>query len=112
MGLICHVKELMKALAISLENSLTRELELYDRVTEEEFEIVRQSKSERRKEILTDMSVSSFCLFYKKIFKKLYFINTSISVGTFQRSYLVKLWRMHILVFNISHYVGSFIFIS
>ena len=63
---MCHVKELMKALAISLENSLTRELELYDRVTEEEFEIVRQSKSERRKEILTDMSVSSFCLFLQK----------------------------------------------
>ncbi|XP_011501036.1 PREDICTED: glutamate receptor ionotropic, delta-1, partial [Ceratosolen solmsi marchali] len=56
MGLMCHIKEMMKALAISLENSLLTELELYDRVTEEEFEVVRLSKTDRKKEIIRSMN--------------------------------------------------------
>ncbi|XP_031786808.1 ionotropic receptor 93a isoform X2 [Nasonia vitripennis] len=56
MGLMCHVKELVRALAISLENSLLNELELYDRVTEEEFEVVRLSKAERKQEIVKSVN--------------------------------------------------------
>jgi ionotropic glutamate receptor len=57
MGLMCHIKEMVKALAVSLENSLLSELELYDRVTEEEFEVVRLSKLERKKEIIKSLNV-------------------------------------------------------
>ncbi|XP_023248636.1 ionotropic receptor 93a [Copidosoma floridanum] len=56
MGLACHVKEMIRALAKSLENSLMSEQELYDRVTEEEFEVVRLTKAERKVEIIRNMN--------------------------------------------------------
>lgn len=58
MGLKCHVRELVSALAISLENSLTSERDLYELVTEEEFEIVRLTKTERKNEIIKGINVN------------------------------------------------------
>lgn len=57
MGLFCHVKEIIKALAKSLEDSLETENELYQTVTEEEFEVVRLSKAERKRELLKNIMV-------------------------------------------------------
>ncbi|XP_023313506.1 ionotropic receptor 93a [Trichogramma pretiosum] len=56
MGLTCHLSELVRALALSLEQSLHAELELYERVTEEEFEVVRLSKAERQREIISNVN--------------------------------------------------------
>ena len=58
MGLKCHIKELVSALTICLENSLMTERELYELVTEEEFEIVRLSKAERKNEIIKGIKVN------------------------------------------------------
>ncbi|CAB0040639.1 unnamed protein product [Trichogramma brassicae] len=55
-GLTCHLSELVRALALSLEQSLHAELELYERVTEEEFEVVRLSKAERQREIISNVN--------------------------------------------------------
>lgn len=62
MGLTCHIKEFVRSLAMSLESSLKTELELYDSVTEEEFEVVRLSKAERKDEIIKSVNVRKFAL--------------------------------------------------
>lgn len=69
MGLMCHVKEIVRALAISLEKSLLSELELYDRVTEEEFEVVRLSKAERKKEIIKNINVRTWYFYNFFVYK-------------------------------------------
>ncbi|KMQ91986.1 glutamate receptor delta-2 subunit, partial [Lasius niger] len=51
-SLMCHIKELVAALANALKLSLMTEIELYSHVSDEEFEIIRLSKRERRREIL------------------------------------------------------------
>lgn len=58
--LLCHVQELVAALANAIKLSLIIEIELYNRVSEEEFELVRLSKRERRREILKNIRVRVF----------------------------------------------------
>lgn len=58
--LLCHVQELATALANALKLSLMIEIELYNRVSEEEFEFIRLSKRERRQEILKNIRVCTF----------------------------------------------------
>ncbi|XP_072742853.1 ionotropic receptor 93a isoform X1 [Anoplolepis gracilipes] len=51
-NLMCYVQELITALSNALQLSLMTEIELYNHVTNEEFEIIRLNKRERRREIL------------------------------------------------------------
>nr|QHN69192.1 ionotropic receptor 11 [Sirex nitobei] len=55
-GLMCHVREVMRAVAVALENSLLNEIELYDEMTDEEFEVTRLTKYERHQEIIQNMN--------------------------------------------------------
>lgn len=59
-SLMCHIKELVAALANALKLSLMTEIELYSHVSDEEFEIIRLSKRERRREILKLIKVRIF----------------------------------------------------
>nr|ARN17849.1 ionotropic receptor 3 [Cephus cinctus] len=54
-NLDCYGKEIIRALAITLDNAYVKEIELYEQVTDEEFEIVRLTKAERRREIIENM---------------------------------------------------------
>ncbi|XP_046750223.1 uncharacterized protein LOC124413578 [Diprion similis] len=54
-GFTCDVKELTRALAIALEDSLAEETKLSEHVTEEEFEAIRFTKRERRRDVLDKM---------------------------------------------------------
>ncbi|XP_046624536.1 uncharacterized protein LOC124307152 [Neodiprion virginianus] len=54
-GLTCDVKDLTRALAIALEDSLAEETKLSEQVTEEEFEAIRFTKRERRRDVLDKM---------------------------------------------------------
>lgn len=56
-GLICYVRELTRALAVGTESSLAKEIALSDHVAEEEFEAIRLTKRERRREVLDKMEV-------------------------------------------------------
>ncbi|XP_063979673.1 ionotropic receptor 93a isoform X2 [Diachasmimorpha longicaudata] len=51
-GATCHARELVGALGIALEKSLSMEIELYDRVTEEEFEEAGLTKFVRSRNII------------------------------------------------------------
>lgn len=51
-NLMCHIQELTMALNNALKISLRTEIELYNHVSNEEFEIIRLNKRERRREIL------------------------------------------------------------
>ncbi|XP_051164696.1 ionotropic receptor 93a [Leptopilina boulardi] len=55
-GLFCHLKELIKSLSLALEISYQSELDLFSRVTDEEFEVLRLSKEERAKEITENLN--------------------------------------------------------
>ncbi|XP_020712212.2 ionotropic receptor 93a [Athalia rosae] len=59
-GLTCYIRELTRALAVSLEGSLIKEIELWKHVTEEEFESIRFTKRERRREVLDNMKRELF----------------------------------------------------
>ncbi|XP_076678250.1 ionotropic receptor 93a-like [Andrena cerasifolii] len=54
-NLTCYVKELIQALAGALEYSLMNEIELLKRVGDEDYEIVRMFKRERRRQILKNI---------------------------------------------------------
>ncbi|XP_050459393.1 ionotropic receptor 93a-like [Cataglyphis hispanica] len=51
-SLMCHIQELIVALVNALKLSLMTEIELYNHVSDEEFEIVRLTKRERHREIV------------------------------------------------------------
>ncbi|XP_011297147.1 uncharacterized protein Ir93a [Fopius arisanus] len=51
-GATCHAREMIGALGIALERSLSMEIELYDRVTEEEFEEAGLTKIVRSRNII------------------------------------------------------------
>ncbi|XP_032665741.1 LOW QUALITY PROTEIN: ionotropic receptor 93a-like [Odontomachus brunneus] len=55
--LMCHVQELTIALTNAIKLSLMIEIELYNRVNEEEFELIRLSKHERHREILKNIQI-------------------------------------------------------
>lgn len=57
---MCHIQELIVALANALKLSLMTEIELYNHVSDEEFEIVRLNKRERHREILKHIKVRIF----------------------------------------------------
>ncbi|EZA54910.1 ObirIr93a [Ooceraea biroi] len=56
-GLMCHITELVIALSDALKLSLMIEIELYNRVSYEEFELLRLNKAERRQEILKNIRI-------------------------------------------------------
>ncbi|XP_029675153.1 ionotropic receptor 93a-like [Formica exsecta] len=56
-SLMCHIQELIVALANALKLSLMTEIELYNHVSDEEFEIVRLNKRERHREILKHIKI-------------------------------------------------------
>lgn len=68
--LMCHVQELVSALSNALKLSLMIEMELYNRVSEEEFQLIRLNKRERRREILKNIKVCSrvFSIVFKASF--------------------------------------------
>ncbi|XP_014486779.1 PREDICTED: glutamate receptor ionotropic, delta-2-like [Dinoponera quadriceps] len=55
--LMCHVQELVSALANALKLSLMIEIELYNHVSDEEFELIRLNKREKRREILKNIQI-------------------------------------------------------
>ncbi|KAG7190375.1 hypothetical protein KM043_006484 [Ampulex compressa] len=59
-GLACYIGKAIKAVAKAFEHSLLTEIELYGRVNSEEFDIIRLTKSERRREILKNSKVNLF----------------------------------------------------
>ncbi|XP_012536819.1 ionotropic receptor 93a isoform X2 [Monomorium pharaonis] len=54
-SLKCNIQELVAALAYALKISLLNEIELYSHINDEEFELVRLNKHERRQEILKNI---------------------------------------------------------
>ena len=56
--LMCYVKELIQALAKALEYSLQNEINLFKRIEEENFQMIRLTKRERRTELLKNVRVS------------------------------------------------------
>lgn len=59
---MCHIQELTMAMNNALKMSLMTEIELYNHVSSEEFEIVRLNKRERRREILKFIRVRIFII--------------------------------------------------
>ncbi|XP_020296775.1 ionotropic receptor 93a-like [Pseudomyrmex gracilis] len=56
--LLCHVQELVTALAKALNSSLRTEIELYNHVLNEEFELIRFDKRERQQELLKNIRIT------------------------------------------------------
>lgn len=56
----CHIQELVATLANALKISLITEIELYSHISDEEFELVRLNKLQRRQEILKNIRVRIF----------------------------------------------------
>ncbi|XP_011686860.1 PREDICTED: glutamate receptor ionotropic, delta-2-like [Wasmannia auropunctata] len=56
-SLKCHIQELVAALGNALKISLMTEIELYSHMSDEEFELVRLNKFERRREILKNIKI-------------------------------------------------------
>lgn len=56
----CYAREMVGAVAIALEKVLSIEIDLYDRVTEEEFETTGFSKMARSQNILEYLRVNIF----------------------------------------------------
>lgn len=54
------MKDLIEALAKALEYSLKNEIELFKRMNEDEFEMIRLTKSKKRAELLKNVRVSEF----------------------------------------------------
>lgn len=59
---MCHIQELIVALVNALKLSLMTEIELYNHVSDEEFEIVRLTKRERHREIVKYIKVRIFMI--------------------------------------------------
>lgn len=72
-GLLCHVQELLKILISGLETNIFEELELSQHVSEEEWETIKPSKSDRRESIISYIKVRTFAYklydFYKMTFR-------------------------------------------
>lgn len=56
-GLLCYIKELLQVLLSGLERNFFEELKLSEHVSEEEWETIKPSKSDRRESIITYMKV-------------------------------------------------------
>ncbi|XP_011865667.1 PREDICTED: glutamate receptor ionotropic, delta-2-like isoform X2 [Vollenhovia emeryi] len=56
-SLKCHIQELVSGLANALRMSLMTEIELYSHMSDEDFELVRLNKLERRQEILKNINI-------------------------------------------------------
>lgn len=54
-GLKCHCNELLKAFVLGLSKAIREEVAVYGQISDEEWEIVRPSKKERRDSILSYM---------------------------------------------------------
>ncbi|XKL59990.1 hypothetical protein PGB90_001006 [Kerria lacca] len=54
-GLLCYIKELLQVLLSGLERNFFEELKLSEHVSEEEWETIKPSKSDRRESIITYM---------------------------------------------------------
>jgi len=57
---MCYVHELIIALSDALKLSLMIEIELFNRVNDEEFKLLRLNKAERCQEILESIKVCIF----------------------------------------------------
>ncbi|KAK9295911.1 hypothetical protein QLX08_009886 [Tetragonisca angustula] len=55
--LMCYVQELIQALAKALEYSLENEINLFKRIEEENFQMIRLTKRERRTELLKNVRI-------------------------------------------------------
>ncbi|XP_016772034.2 ionotropic receptor 93a isoform X5 [Apis mellifera] len=53
----CYIKDLIEALAKALEYSLKNEIELFKRMNEDEFEMIRLTKSKKRAELLKNVRI-------------------------------------------------------
>lgn len=51
-GVKCHASELLKSFALGLSKAIREEVAFYQQISDEEWEIVRPSKRQRRDEIL------------------------------------------------------------
>ncbi|RZF36403.1 hypothetical protein LSTR_LSTR002999 [Laodelphax striatellus] len=51
----CHVEEIMLSIGLALQKSVSAELELSEQVSEEEWDAIKPSKSERRATLLTSI---------------------------------------------------------
>ncbi|XP_039311074.1 ionotropic receptor 93a-like [Solenopsis invicta] len=56
-SLKCHIQELVAAFVNALKISLMTEIELFSHLSDEEFELVRLNKAERRREILKNIRI-------------------------------------------------------
>jgi len=57
---MCYVHELITALSDALKLSLMIEIELFNRVSDEEFKLLRLNKAERHQELLKSIKVCIF----------------------------------------------------
>jgi glutamate receptor, ionotropic, invertebrate len=64
-GIKCHANELLKSFVLGLSRAIKEEYAIYQQISDEEWEIVRPSKRQRRSEILEfmldDLSRTSKC---------------------------------------------------
>lgn len=51
-GLICHVKDILKAFAFALDSAILEEQEIFNLVSDEEWEAIRPTNTERKKMLL------------------------------------------------------------
>jgi glutamate receptor, ionotropic, invertebrate len=54
-GIKCHANELLKSFVLGLSRSIREEHAVYQQISDEEWEIVRPSKRQRRRDILEFM---------------------------------------------------------
>lgn len=54
-GVKCHANELLKSFALALSRAIREEASFYQQISDEEWEIVRPSKRQRRNEIIQTM---------------------------------------------------------
>lgn len=56
-NLLCHAEELVGNLAVALDYSIEEEIRLSEQVSDEEWEVIKPTKQERREAILNFMKV-------------------------------------------------------
>lgn len=59
-GLVCHIEELLKSFTISLDRQVREEMDLFNQVSDEEWETIRPSRLDRRSSLLAHIKVC-FC---------------------------------------------------
>lgn len=57
-NLLCHAEELVGNLAVALDYSIEEEIRLSEQVSDEEWEVIKPTKQERREAILNFMKVN------------------------------------------------------